>query len=174
VRRIGGLNFRIAGNAGGLQIQGLNLQANKNDQITIQINNNERAITLNEDGKVSKLEDRSGKDIRIEVTETVNGQPVVKKYAAADLEELKQKHPDAVAIYERLNGVVGNGALNLQPGDPALTKARQEAQKRIDELNDQIRDAIQNGDLDAMRELQKEQAEARREVIEAYRKALGR
>jgi len=178
VRRAGGFNMRIRGNGGGLQVQGLNIQAGQDVRITVSINNDERTITLQEGGKTTKLQDKNGKDIRIHVAETVNGQEAVKEFAADNLEDLKQKHPDAVPIYERLNGAVGNGGVNLQNvvGNAAAPAPDPDAQKDYDaartkflDLGRQMQKARRD-DPQALGALEKDRREAREAMLEAWRK----
>lgn len=64
------------------------------------ISHGRKEVTVSEDGRnVQIVEDSEG--IQMLVTDTVGGQEVTKAYEARSAEELKEKEPEAFAMYER-------------------------------------------------------------------------
>ncbi len=59
------------------------------------------SISISENGRTIKLNWKN-EAIEIEVTELKNGQKVVEKYEAKNVEELKQKHPAGHDIYQKI------------------------------------------------------------------------
>jgi hypothetical protein len=60
-----------------------------------------KTIEAEEPGKKTKIEESAKGDLKIELTETVDGKEKVSKYEAKDAEELKKKHPEVHALYEK-------------------------------------------------------------------------
>jgi hypothetical protein len=55
-------------------------------------------------GQKVEIEDRGGREIRMKVTRTVNGQPVSDEFQAADAEILRDQRPEFGMLYDRLAG----------------------------------------------------------------------
>ncbi len=60
-----------------------------------------KTIEAEEPGKKTKIEESAKGDLKIEITETVDGKEKVSKYEAKDPVELKKKHPEVHALYEK-------------------------------------------------------------------------
>ncbi len=85
-----------------IQIQGGVFAAGNGRMTRTEVNNNgERTITIDDNGKEVEISDRDGEDIKITITETVNGAEETSEYAAEDLDDLKQNHPDIAEMYEK-------------------------------------------------------------------------
>lgn len=65
--------------------------------------NGERTTTIEEPGKKTTITDNSGKDIRVSVTDIVNGAQKTTEYEGKDLDDLRRKFPAGAEIYERYN-----------------------------------------------------------------------
>lgn len=89
--------------AGGVRIQTRNVNGNK-------------TIDVEENGRKIHIEDSPPNGIAMSVSEKKGDKEETTKYAAASLDELKKKHPEAARLYEQYNQGLG-GALNIQvPG----------------------------------------------------------
>lgn len=80
--------------------------------------NGKRQVEVEENGKKTSISDESGKNIQVKVTESKDGKETSREYNAADIEELKKKHPEGAQLYEKYakpqaNGIraVGNGGV---------------------------------------------------------------
>lgn len=90
------------GPAGAIQIQvqgGVIAAGNLTVRTTV--NNGQRTVNVNDNGKEIEIRDQDGKDIEVTVTETVNGQEETSEYSAEDLDDLKQNHPEIAELYEK-------------------------------------------------------------------------
>jgi len=90
-------------------------------------NANGRKVTeVSENGRAIKItEDKGG--IVVKVTEKAEGDkpPATKEYKAADAAELKKKHPEGHALYEKYGKQnAGNIVLNVGNAPPPLPRAR--------------------------------------------------
>jgi hypothetical protein len=83
-----------------------------NFQIRTKIENGNRETEVDDNGRKISIKDVNGSDIRMKVTETVEGKEQTKEYSAKDLEELRKTHPEAAKIYEQYSGQ-GNGAFRI-------------------------------------------------------------
>ncbi len=72
--------------------------------------NGQRKITAKTPDRSIDIQDQDGKQIEITVTETAGGKPTT--YTANDVDDLKQKHPDIAALYEKYT----KPGLGLPPG----------------------------------------------------------
>jgi len=88
--------------AGGARVQMRNVNGNK-------------TIDAEENGRKVHIEDSPQNGIAMSVTEKKGDKEETTKYAAASLDELKKKHPEAAKLYEQYNQGLG-GALNIQLG----------------------------------------------------------
>ena len=89
-----------------------------NRQMKVSIVNGERTIEVVEDGKTIEIHDKDDKDITLKVTEKVGDKQETREYEAADLDELKENHPEAAEIYEKYsqqNGAAIQIQINGQP-----------------------------------------------------------
>jgi hypothetical protein len=121
----------------GIRINGQFLGGAGGQSVKISVTNNKRHIeSQNGDEKV-EITDIAGKDIELKHTRTVDGKSKTDEYKAADLDELKKKHPEAAKLYEKhaannlnFGGAGGaGGAIQLQvragavPGGPFQIEA---------------------------------------------------
>ncbi len=70
-------------------------------RVKVSMTNDHRVIEINEPGREVRFEDVGGKNIKVEVTTTANGQKQTDKHEAADLADLKQKQPALAQLFER-------------------------------------------------------------------------
>lgn len=103
---------RIGRAAVGAGVGGGVIGGGGNFQIRTKIENGNRETEVDDNGRKVSIKDVDGNDIRMKVTETVEGKEQSKEYSAKNLEELRQTHPEAAKIYEQYSGQ-GNGALRL-------------------------------------------------------------
>ena len=95
-----------------------------------------RTIGVQENGRKIDIKDDPNNGIELSVTEKVNGQDQTQKYTAKNLQELKQKHPEAEQLYQKyaraavVPGIQANGQQPAPPmrrkevvGDIAATRA---------------------------------------------------
>jgi hypothetical protein len=81
---------------------------NNRAAIQVQVNNGVREIKVTENDKEIVLKDNNGKDIRVAITETVNGIKKVTTAEGKDPDDLKKNSPEAHAYYEKYNNGNGN------------------------------------------------------------------
>jgi hypothetical protein len=100
-----------AGRRGGARIQigGIVVAGGQNVRISSKNTNGQREVTVEIGPKKIHFTDDNGRDIVMQVTEPVkdadgNTAPQTKEYVADDLDDLKQKHPDAARLYEQFGG----------------------------------------------------------------------
>jgi hypothetical protein len=55
-------------------------------------------------GQSVEIQDRGGREIRMKVTRTINGQPAGDEFQAADAEALRTQRPQFGLLYDRLAG----------------------------------------------------------------------
>lgn len=84
-------------------------------QVRTSIRNGHREIHVEENGRVTEIEDHNGRQIQLRITETVNGQKTTREVAAEDLAQLRERDPDAAAVYERWTGGLQFGRVRLPP-----------------------------------------------------------
>ena len=105
----------------------LNAALNGANGVRIQttVINNERAIQVERGDERIEIRDKSGKDIVVRQTRTVDGKPKTDEFKAADSDELKKNHPEAFKLYEQYAARNGNiqigggnlgGAIQIQMG----------------------------------------------------------
>ncbi len=167
--------------------------ARGNLAVTVSNVNGNRQINIADGARKIRISDTNGKDIRVEVTEDVDGKTKTSQYQAKDLDELKKKHPEIAKLYERYakpGGAVAN--IQIQAGPAVLPvpllpfgqavpaanpgKAIQElqkAQKQLATAVEQLRKLSKNGraDAEALDRLTRQIEEARA-LLEKARKQL--
>jgi len=99
----------------------LNVALNGANGVKIQttVINNERTIQVERGDERIEIRDKSGKDIVVRQTRTVDGKPKTDEFKAADSDELKKNHPEAFKLYEQYaarNGNIQIGGGNLGGG----------------------------------------------------------
>jgi hypothetical protein len=177
--------------AGGPQpgnVQAFAFGAANQKQITVTNVNGERTIQAKENGRQVEITDRDGKNITVRVEEEVNGKQQTNEYKAADLDELKQKHPDAAKLYEEYSrqapGIQVQAVFNAFPAfqAPAAANGVQQANQSIEralgdlaEVRKQLEDlkAKDNADQEALDRLAARINAAEKSLFEAQAR-LGR
>ena len=164
----------LAGN-----VQAFAFGAANQKQITVTNVNGERTIQAKENGKRVEITDRDGKNITVRVEEEVNGQKQTNEYKAADLNELKQKHPDAAKLYQEYTqqapGIQVQAVFNAFPAFPApgaangAQQANQSIERALGELAE-VRKQLQ--ELKAKDNADKEALDRLAERINAAEKSL--
>ena len=98
-----------------------------NHSMKVSVINGKRQVEVQNGDEKIEINDVNGKDIQLKHTRQVDGKAKTDEYKAADLDELKKKHPEAAKLYEKHGGpnLVGGvaGAIQLQvragvPGAP--------------------------------------------------------
>jgi hypothetical protein len=86
------------------------------------VHNGHRRVRVEENDRVTEIEDHHGRQIQIRITETVAGEETTREIAAEDLAQLREQNPDAAAVYERWTGGLPTGGLRIgrvRPSPPA-------------------------------------------------------
>ena len=103
-------NLQLAGNVGVQQ------------RVAVTVKNGIKQVDAEEGGRHVKILDDPQKGITIEVREEKEGKKEMKKYAAANVGELKKKHPEAHKLYQKYVGNVrangGNIRIQLKSDAP--------------------------------------------------------
>ncbi|MCP4846709.1 MAG: hypothetical protein GY899_02030 [Verrucomicrobiaceae bacterium] len=103
-------NLQVAGNAG--------LQR----RVAVTVKNGIKQVDAKEGGRQVKIVDDPQKGITVEVTEEENGKRETKKFAAGNIDELKEKNPEAHRLYEKYVGNVrangGNIRIQIKSNTP--------------------------------------------------------
>lgn len=76
-------------------------------KMTVKIVNGDRTIEAQAGDEKVEIHDKNGKDIELKHTRPVDGKSKTDEYKAADLDDLKKKHPEAARLYEKY--ATGNG-----------------------------------------------------------------
>jgi hypothetical protein len=147
-------------------------------RIQTRVVNGNREISVIDGEKRIRITDSQGKDITVKVSEQVDGEEKTSEYKAKDLDELKEKHPEAAKLYEqyanrannplrervrglppriRFGQVLPEGDARPVPGRPAPADARpganrpqiEAAHKRLQRAAEDLRKLAGRGDLDA-------------------------
>jgi len=88
-------------------------------RISVKTVDGNKTIEAEEGGKKTKIEVSAKGEIKMEVTETVDGKEKVSKYEAKNAEELKKNHPEAHKLYEKYNTTPGGLRIGIfGPGGP--------------------------------------------------------
>jgi hypothetical protein len=151
---------------GGIVLQGGNVS------ISRRVTNGKQQTEVKTDEQTIRIQDDNGKDIRVEITKTApdaDGNPAIqtKEYQAADLAELKEKHPEAAQVYEqfgagRIGARIGGRAALPQPIAPGVQKRALEQQiEQLDETIKRWEQRVEDGQMT-------------KEQFERVRDALGR
>lgn len=91
-------------------------------RVQMSVHNGHRRVRVEENGRVTEIEDDDGRRIRMRITETDNGQETTREIAAEDLAQLRERDPEAAGIFERWTGRFQAGRLQigrLRPPSPA-------------------------------------------------------
>ena len=97
----------------------LNVALNGANGVKVQttIINNDRTIQVERGDERIEIRDKSGKDIVVRQTRTVDGKPKTDEFKAADSDELKKNHPEAFKLYEQYAPRNGNGNVQIGGGN---------------------------------------------------------
>ncbi|MEK6260690.1 MAG: hypothetical protein AABP62_18985 [Planctomycetota bacterium] len=96
-----------------------NLQINggANQSVRIKVVNGDRTIEAQDGDEKVEIRDKNGKEIELKHTRPVDGKAKTDEYKAADLDDLKTKHPEAAKLYQKYapgNGIAGGAAVRIQ------------------------------------------------------------
>jgi hypothetical protein len=198
----GGRNIQIfPGPPGGIQIQGGGIRiiggAPAVRGMRVQVGNGTRNIQVTEgEKKIEIADDGKGANIKIKVTEKVEGKDKTTEYEAKDVDELKKKHPEGAKLFEKYakgNAAIQIQAIPIQPGqlparirprfavpvpvpveDESKKKAVEEielAQKQLEQALEELKKLDPNNE-DQLKNIQ-EQIEAATKKLEGAREKLG-
>ena len=86
--------------------------------MSVSVVNGHRTVAAHKNTQKIEIEDDNGQNIKMKVTETVEGKPVTKEYQAENLEALKKLSPDAAKLFEELTSPPAPNVAG--PGFPAF------------------------------------------------------
>ena len=159
-----------------------------NQQVVVTNVNGARKIRVMDGATEIEIEDKDGKDIRMQVTREVNGQPMSTQYEADDLDDLIANHPVAAELYEKYGKAAPafqiQALLNVAPGpgpraaigagvpaaqDGTVNDRIEEALDSLAEVREQVQQlkAQENADKDALEKLVQKLDEAEQRLFEA-------
>jgi hypothetical protein len=99
----GGANVgRIRIAPGGIAPGGIAIGGRMGRSVSISNINGEKKVRLSENNRKVSIDIAKEGPITVELTETKDGKSTTRKFEAKNLDELKQKHPDAHKVYEEL------------------------------------------------------------------------
>jgi len=107
--------FGFGGGALNVNVQIIN--GGVNERIQTKIVNGVRTIEVQRGDEKIEIRDKNGKEIELKHTRPVDGKAKIDEYKAADLDDLKKKHPEAAKLYEKYapgNGIAGGAAAQIQ------------------------------------------------------------
>ncbi|MCA8994449.1 MAG: HEAT repeat domain-containing protein [Planctomycetaceae bacterium] len=137
-------------------------------RVRVSVTNGARSIDIEEGNRTVRFRDENGKDIRVEVETKVDGKLKVERHEVADEAELKKKHPELAALFEKYGKAVQMRAQGnipfIPPNFPPNFPQQNPAQTK--QANTSIEAA-----LDKLREL-KEQIEGDEKLTDEQRKAF--
>ncbi|MGH7200691.1 MAG: hypothetical protein ACREJB_08815 [Planctomycetaceae bacterium] len=129
--------------------------AGRNVRIQTRVVNGDREIDVTENDRTIHITDSGGKNITVTVTETVDGKKKSQESKAKDLDDLKKKHPEAAALYERygaknnvfqfqFGGINPVLPQNLRPRRPIILHPNQaeDFRKDFDRAQQHLTDAL--------------------------------
>lgn len=150
--------------------------------------NGRREIRVDEGDRQMQFTDQDGKEIKVRITETVDGKEKTTELEAKDLEDLKQKHPEAAKVFDRHANARNRAAARLGVNVPravnpfeqvrgdqerrkAAIKTLEKTQKRLEETTDRLKKLAEQGNANGLAELART-VEAAREELERVKKEL--
>lgn len=89
----------------------------QNQTMEVSVVNGKRQIKVQNGDEKIEINDQDGKDILLKHTRPVDGKAKTDEYKAADLDDLKKKHPEAARLYEKHSGAnfgIGGGGIQIQ------------------------------------------------------------
>lgn len=98
------INGQLFGGIGGL-----------NQTMEVSVVDGKRQVKVQNGDEKVEINDENGKDIVLKHTRPVDGKAKTDEYKAADLDDLKKKHPEAAKLYEK-HGGANLGGVNLGAG----------------------------------------------------------
>ena len=107
--------FGFGGGALNVNVQIIN--GGVNERIQTKIVDGIRTIEAQTGDEKIEIRDKNGKEIELKHTRPVDGKAKTDEYKAADLDDLKKKHPEAAKLYEKYaagNVIVGGAAAQVQ------------------------------------------------------------
>ncbi len=87
---------------GGIAPGGIAIGGRMGRSVSISNINGEKKVRLSENNRKVSIDIAKEGPITVELTETKDGKSTTRKFEAKNLDELKQKHPDAHKVYEEL------------------------------------------------------------------------
>ena len=102
---------------GGVLNANVQINGGANQSVRIKVVNGDRTIEVQNGDEKIEIRDKNGKEIELKHTRPVDGKAKTDEYKAADLDDLKKKHPEAARLYEKYspgNGIVPNPGAQIQ------------------------------------------------------------
>ncbi len=109
-------NAQQLANPFGGAFNAINGVVNKSVRVNV-LNGGDRTIEVQSGDEKIEIRDKNGKEIELKHTRPVDGKAKTDEYKAADLDDLKKKHPEAAKLYEKYaqgNGIAGGAAAQIQ------------------------------------------------------------
>ena len=115
--QIGGIPGAL-GNQVQIQVNGQFLGGGLNQSTEVHVGaDGKRKINVQNGDEKVEINDENGRDIQLKHTRPVDGKAKTDEYKAADLDDLKKKHPEAAKLYEKHAGAalaLGGGGIQIQ------------------------------------------------------------
>ena len=115
--RIRNAQQRVNPFGGGAFNANVQINGGANQRVQIKMVNGDRTIEVQIGDEKIEIRDKNGKEIELKHTRPVDGKAKTDEYKAADLDDLKRKHPEAAKLYEKYapgNGIAGGAAAQIQ------------------------------------------------------------
>ena len=163
--------------AGGL---GMQLQV-QGQGVQVRVVNGKREIHIKEADREVHFTDDNGKNIRAEVTKTVDGKKTTEKFEAKDIEDLRKKQPDLAKLFEQHGNAVqfnvafaavkfGNLQQRVLPNAKAAHADIEKALSQLKELEQRISSLKPETTAEELKQLQEDVAAVRKELHAAQAK----
>jgi hypothetical protein len=132
-----------------------------------------KTIEAEEAGKKTKIEETPKGEIKIEITETVDGKEKVSKFEAKTAEELKKNHPEAHKVYEKYSKMTVARPIRVGAIPQKALDQIEEAKKQLEDATEKLRKLAEESRItpDQVKKLA-EQVEAAKKQLEEARAQL--
>ena len=161
---------------GALPAGGLGMQMQVQGQgVQVRVVNGKREIHIKEADREVHFTDDNGKNIRAEVTKTVDGKKKTEKFEAKDIEELRKKQPDLAKLFEQQGNVVqfnvaiaafqgGNLPQRVMPNAKAAHADIEKALGQLKEMEQRIAKLTPETTAEELKQLQEDLSAIRKEL----------